>query len=150
MFGGNGSTTYGTFDRWTAAEALGAYGLRLPTLDEFMLGAYGTTEESSLSADPVTTGLSGGTYTSKWGVHQSTGCYWEWALNFGGPYSAAIEAQTIGNRGQFYNMANAVLLGGAFGYGAGSGSRASLWDDAASNSYGNSGARGCCDHVILV
>jgi len=150
MFGGNGSTTYGTFDRWTAAEALGAYGLRLPTLDEFMLGAYGTTEESSLSADPVTTGLSGGTYTSKWGVIQSTGCYWEWARDFGGPYSAASWAQTISNRGQFYEMPNAGVLGGNFGSGADSGSRASHWGTAASSSNGTLGARGCCDHVILV
>ena len=150
MFGGNGSTAYTTFDRWTAAEALGAYGLRLPTPDEFMHGAYGTTEESSLSADPVTTGLSGGTYTSKWGIMQATGCYWEWALNFGGPYSAASWAQTIGNRGQFYDMANAVILGGSFGLGAPSGSRASLWNNAASNSNGSIGARGCCDHLILV
>jgi len=150
MFGGNGSTAYTTFDRWTAAEALGAYGLRLPTLDEFMLGAYGTTEESSLSADPVTTGLSGGTYTSKWGIMQATGCYWEWALDFGGPYSAASWAQTIGNRGQFCDMANAVFLGGGFGFGAYSGSRASNWGSTASGSYGGVGARGCCDHLILV
>lgn len=38
-----------------------------------------------------------------------------------------------------------MILGGNFGNGANSGSRASNWNNAASNSNGNIGARGCCD-----
>jgi hypothetical protein len=149
-FGGNGSTAYGQFNMWDATEVLASVGKRLLTTKEFQIAAYGTTEETSLSADPVTTGLQAGTYTSKWGLFQATGCYWVWGDNMGGPYSAASYTQSTGNRGQFYDQPNAVRLGGAFGSGADSGSRASSWIGAASSSVGGLGARGCCDHLMNV
>ncbi|QXX74228.1 hypothetical protein [Methylovirgula sp. HY1] len=149
MFGGNGSTAYSEFNWWDANEVMFSAGKRLLSTAEFQVAAYGTTEESSLTADPVTTGLSGGVYTSKWGMIQATGCYWVWGRELGGPYSAASWTQSTGNRGQFYNMPNAVILGAPFGGAAFSGSRASNWSGAASSSSGNVGARGCCDHLML-
>ena len=147
-FGGNGSTAYGQFNWWDANEVVASVGKRLLTTAEFQIAAYGTTEETSLAADPVTTGLQAGTYTSKWGLFQATGCYWVWGRELGGLYSSASWAQSTGNRGQFYNMPNAVVLGGNFGSGAYSGSRASYWPFAASYSSGYFGARGCCDHIM--
>ena len=150
MSGGNGSTAYSQFNWWDANEVVASVGKRLLTTAEFQIAAYGSTEETSLAADPVTTGLQAGTYTSKWGLFQATGCYWVWGRELGGPYSAASYTQSTGNRGQFYNMPNAVILGGSFSNGASSGSRASAWNNAASASLGNIGARGCCDHLMLV
>jgi hypothetical protein len=149
-FGGNGSTAYGQFNMWDATEVLASVGKRLLTTKEFQIAAYGTTEETSLSADPVTTGLQAGTYTSKWGLFQAAGCYWAMGRELGGPYPSASWTQSTGNRGQFVDMPNAVFLGGSFGNGSSSGSRASLWNYAASNSAVDIGARGCCDHLISV
>lgn len=149
-FGGDGSTAYGEFNWWDANEVVASVGKRLLSTEEFQIAAYGTTEESSLSSDPGTTGFQNGTYTSKWGLFQATGCYWVWGRELGGPYSAASWTQSTGNRGQFYEMPNAVILGGNFGSGAGSGSRASYWNNAASGSDGSVGARGGCDHLMLV
>jgi hypothetical protein len=148
-FGGNGSTAYGEFNWWDANEVVASVGKRLLTTAEFQIAAYGTTEESSCGSDPGTTGLQGGTYTSKWGLFQATGCYWVWGLDLGGPYSASSWTQSTGNRGQFFDMPNAVLLGGNFGNGPDSGSRASNWEYAASISGGNIGARGCADHIMI-
>ena len=154
-FGGNGSTAYSEFNWWDANETLASVGKRLLTTEEFQSAAYGTTEETSLSADPVTTGLQAGTYTSKWGLFQATGCYWVWGHEFGGPYSVASWTQSTGNRGQFLDMPNTVLLGGGgnfggFGGGTTSGSRSSYWNQDAPFSSGSVGARGCCAHLMLV
>ena len=149
-FGGNGSTAYGQFNWWDANEILASVGKRLLTTEEFQIAAYGTTEESSCGSDPGTTGLQGGTYTSKWGLFQATGVYWVFGHELGGPYSAASYTQSTGSRGQFYEMPNVVVLGGSRVLGMGSGSRSSYWGNVAPVSDGTIGARGCCDHLMLV
>ena len=161
-FGGNGSTAYAGGNWWDLAEVLRSFGKRPPSHDEFAALAYGVLEAYSINADPVTTGLVNGSgsgagidtnaykYTSKWGVIQATGNLLVWGSNFGGPYNvtAAWQADT-GGRGSDYNLANAVLLGGNWSGGVGSGSRCSNWSAAPTNSASVVGARGVCDHLIL-
>ena len=157
-FGGNGSTRYVKANWWNMAECLGSFGKRHPTNQEFSMLAYGTTEESSIGADPVTTGLSGGTYTSKWGVMQSTGCLWVWAQEWnssGATLTAGwSDLDTSVARGQVYQDTNAAvrtaLLGGDWSNTSFSGSRASNWNNAPSVSGSYFSARGVCDHLVLV
>ena len=148
LFGGNGSTTYGSYTWFEAMELATAFGKRCPTQQEFMSAAYGTTEASSIGTDQGSTILNAA-YTSKWGVIQAAGVLWIWGQERGGPFaSAAWNANTEG-RGSEYNAPNAVLLGGGWPYGAYSGSRCSYWNVAASLSGDNIGSRFACDHLSL-
>ena len=147
-FGGNGSTTYGSFTWFESCELASAFGKRLLTQREFMAMAYGTTEASSIGSDQGSTVLNAA-YTSKWGVMQSAGVMWVWGDDRAGPFaSAAWNANTEG-RGSEYNAPNAVILGGNWDRGAIAGSRCSAWGGAASNSGDNVGVRFSCDHLLL-
>jgi hypothetical protein len=148
MFGGNGSTTYGSYTWFEAMELGTAFGKRCPTQQEFMSAMYGTTEASSIGTDQNNTILNA-TYTSRWGVMQSSGVLYVWGRERAGPYaSAAWNANTEG-RGSEYNAPNACLLGGGWSDGVVSGSRCSFWGVAASNSLGDIGSRFSCDHLQL-
>jgi hypothetical protein len=148
MFGGNGSTTYGSYTWFEAQELATAFGKRTLTQMEFMSAAYGTTEASSFGTDQVSTILNTA-YTSKWGVIQATGVLWVWGRDRGGPFaSAAFNANTEG-RGSEYNAPNAALFGGTWDVGSDGGSRCSAWGTAASNSSNGFGSRFCCDAFIL-
>lgn len=169
-FGGDGTVAYADLTWFTAAEVLSAYGKRMPTYAEVCALAYGTTEAQSRGPDAVTTGLgtnNAGTvadnlFTSKWGVIQAAGCMWVWGqgINFipaGADYAALTTASyknITGGRGQVYTYGTAgiasALFGGYWGAGAYSGSRASAWHVAPSDSIYNVGARGCCDHLCHV
>lgn len=148
MFGGNGSTTYGSYTWFEAQELATAFGKRTLTQQEFMAAAYGTTEASSVGTDQVSTVLNAA-YTSKWGVIQATGVLWVWGLDRGGPFAAASWNANTEGRGSEYNAPNASLLGGSWGDGSVSGSRCSVWSDAASNSLFIIGSRFACDHLQL-
>ncbi|MGX7742322.1 phage major tropism determinant [Rhodopseudomonas parapalustris] len=154
MFGGNGSTAYSTLDWYAAAEIMKSQGKELLSQSEFMTAAYGTTENSSSGADPVTTGLSA-TYTSKWGLMQSTGQMWVWSRDQSYRYDSSTWAwnNVNGGRGQVYIQGGHGIVYGLFGgtwYDAGlSGSRASAWYDYPWSSSVNFGARGRCDHLRL-
>lgn len=157
VFGGNGSTTYSTLNWWEAQEVLRAYGKRPLTYDEFAAAAYGTTEAVSRnSVDAGTTGLNTSNanqderFTSKWGVIQSSGVMWIWGANFGGGAAGAGWTANTGGRGSTYQMENAALFGGDWDRGSYCGSRASDWNHSPTYSYSGVGARGCCDHLILV
>ena len=148
MFGGDGSTTYGSYTWFEAMELGTAFGKRCPTQQEFMSAMYGTTEASSIGTDQVSTILNAA-YTSRWGVIQAAGVLWIWARDRGGPFaSAAWNANTEG-RGSEYNAPNACRLGGYWSDGSISGSRCSLWNNAASASSGDFGSRFSCDHLQL-
>jgi len=93
MFGGNGSTTYGTFTWYEAAELAAAYGKQLLSYDEAVVAFFGAKEAAARGNDPVTTGLgtanSGSSntdekFTSIWGVIQCVGVMWQWGrdMNF--------------------------------------------------------------------
>jgi hypothetical protein len=157
LFGGNGTTTYGTLTWFEAMELATAFGKRCLSQQEFMAAMYGTTEATqSGGTDVPTTGVTGtgatsawNVFTSKWGVVQATGCMWIWGLDRGGPYGAAAWNANTEGRGSEYNAPNAVLLGGRWGAGASCGSRCSLWDAVASFSGGSVGSRFSCDHLTL-
>lgn len=149
MFGGNGTTSYGTYTWFEAMELATAFGKRCPTQQEFMSAMYGTTEASSIGTDQVSTILNAA-YTSKWGVVQATGVLWVWGSDRGGPFaSAAWNANTEG-RGSEYNAPNAAIFGGYWSNGPSySGSRCSDWTYAASNSSNLIGSRFVSDHLQL-
>jgi hypothetical protein len=147
-FGGNGSSAYGSLNRWEAAEVLMSYGKRLPDYGEFSALAYGTTEASSGGTDPGSTILRAA-YTSRYGVMLASGNLWVWGSNFGGGAAGAAWTANTGGRGSTYQMENAVLFGGAWDNGAISGSRCSLWINSPTASNNNIAARGVCDHLIL-
>ena len=88
MFGGNGSTTYGSYTWFEAMELATAFGKKCPTQMEFMSLAYGTTEASSIGSDQASTVLNAA-YTSKWGVIQSTGVLWVRGRDRAGPFAGA-------------------------------------------------------------
>ena len=147
-FGGNGSTTYGSYTWFEAQEFATAFGKKCPTQMEFMSLAYGTTEASSIGSDQVSTILNAA-YTSKWGVMQSAGVLYVWARDRGGPAAAASWNANTEGRGSEYNAPNAGRLGGDWGDGSRSGSRCSLWDNSASTSNNARGSRFVCDHLQL-
>lgn len=148
MFGGNGSTTYGSYTWFEAQELATALGKRTLTQLEFMSAAYGTTEESSVGTDQVSTVLNAA-YTSKWGVMQAAGVLFVWGRDRGGPFAASSWNANTEGRGSEYAAPNAVLFGGDWGGGSLSGSRCSIWSRAASNSLLIIGSRFACDHLQL-
>ena len=157
LFGGNGTTTYGTLTWFEAMELATAFGKRCLSQQEFMAAMYGTTEATqSGGTDVPTTGVTGtgatsawNVFTSKWGVVQATGCMWIWGLDRGGPYGAAAWDANTEGRGSEYNAPNAVRLGGDWGHGAHCGSRCSVWLNVASLSANYIGSRFSCDHLTL-
>ena len=148
MFGGNGSTTYGSYTWFEAMELGTAFGKRCPTQQEFMSLAYGTTEASSIGSDQGSTILNAA-YTSKWGVIQAVGVLWVWGRDRGGPAAGASWNANTEGRGSEYNAPNSALFGGNWSDGSLSGSRCSNWGSAASSSSGGIGSRFVCDHLQL-
>ena len=144
QYGGDGSTTYGTYTWFEAQELAAAFGKRSLTQQEFMAAAYGVTEATSRGSDPVTTGLDAAR-TSKYGLMQATGNLWAWGRQRGG---ATSDTATEG-RGSEDDAPNAALLGGAWNSSSSSGSRCSLWTSAASASSTYIGSRFACDHLWL-
>jgi hypothetical protein len=148
MFGGNGSTTYGSYTWFEAMELATAFGKRCPTQQEFMSAMYGTTEASSVGTDQGSTILNAA-YTSRWGVIQSTGVLWIWARDRGGPFAGASYNANTEGRGSEYNAPNACLLGGNWNDGSSAGSRCSFWNYAASLSANGFGSRFSASHLQL-
>lgn len=148
MFGGNGSTTYGSYTWFEAMELATAFGKRCPTQQEFMTLAYGTTEASSVGSDQDSTILNVA-YTSRWGVIQAAGVLWVWGRDRGGPFAGASWNANTEGRGSEYNAPNSARFGGFWGDGSFSGSRCSYWSDAASFSIYSLGSRFVCDHLQL-
>ena len=149
LFGGNGSTTYGSYTWFEAQELAMAFGKRSMTQQEFMAAAYGVTEATSRVGDPVNTILDA-PRTSKWGLMQATGNLWVWSRERGGPFAAASWTANTEGRGSEYSAPNAALLGGSWVTSSNSGSRCSYWLHAASASNGDFGSRFACDHLQLV
>ena len=149
LAGGTGSNSYTSFTRWEAAEVMSWAGKKLPTVDQFQLLAYGTTENTSSTVQDNST-IWRAAYVSKYGVNQVTGCLDIWGSEFGGGAQAPGWLNLGLSRGQQYQLPNAALLGGDWGDGANAGSRSSAWSIAPSNSSNIFGSRGVGDHLILV
>jgi hypothetical protein len=148
LYGGDGSTTYGSYTWWECAELLSSHGKRPPTYQEFSALAYGTTEASSRGTDPVTTQMSAtdDDFTSKWGVIQSTGCLRVWGNHFGGGALGASYVANTEGRGSTFQLSNVGELGGRWNDTSNSGSRASRWSNNPTDSFNTIGSRGVCDH----
>lgn len=151
MYGGSGSSTYGSYNWWQAMELATSFGKRAVNQQEFMAAAFGTTEASSLGSDPGSTVLNAA-YTSKWGIIQVSGVMQQWGKERGGAYNTGgwnPATGTTASRGSEYNAPNAVVFGGSWGFGSYSGSRYSNWVVAASGSNDGLGSRFVCDHLQL-
>ena len=177
MFGGDGSTTYGSFTWFEAAELMASAGKTLLGYDEFVAAAYGTKEAVARGSDAVTTGLgtsnagSSNTdekFTSKWGLMQVSGCMHQWGREFisksmvpEAPADATALATSINTftgrsstegRGSLYLPGSAdgiaaALFGASWDNGSDAGSRASFWYYPPWYSAVNIGARGRSDHL---
>jgi hypothetical protein len=148
MFGGNGSTTYGSYTWFEAMELATAFGKRCPTQQEFMTLAYGTTEASSVGSDQGSTILNAA-YTSRWGVIQASGVLYVWGRDRGGPFAGASWNANTEGRGSEYNAPNSALFGGLWDNGSNAGSRCSVWSVAASVSTDGFGSRFVASHLQI-
>ncbi|MBC2768565.1 hypothetical protein [Pusillimonas minor] len=147
-WGGNGVLKYSRLSAFEAHELVSAFGLRLPTYEEFMGFAFGVTEAQSLggaaSTIPATARQPG--YTSRIGVEQATGHQWV----IGGPIkSVGGSAWADIGRGSWYGSSGLVLLGGIRGHAAISGSRCAIFFNALSDSYWSISVRAAGDHLNL-
>jgi len=154
-FGGNGSTAYGSLTWFEASEVMRSHGKRLPRYTEFAALAFGTTENSAIGTDPVSSSWSAA-YASKWGLAQVSGCMWWWGDEFGTNADVTTAwgwYDQAGARGQIYERGlgylTAVIFGGGWANAAICGSRCSYWSASPSASLANFGARGVCDHLAL-
>ena len=127
---------------------LTAFGKRLASYQEYAALAFGTTEASSIGADQNTTQLNA-SYTSKWGIMQSTGVIDVWGSNFGGGAAGASWAVNTNGRGSTYQLPNTAIFGGNWFAGANAGSRYSVWNSAPAGSNTYISGRGVCDHLSL-
>ena len=148
MFGGDGSANYGSYTWFEACELAQSFGKRLPTQQEFMAAAFGTTEASSTGKDQLITKLNEA-YTSKWGLIQATGVMSIWGIERGGSYAGNSWNANTDGRGSEYAAPNAALFGGTLSSDSNSGSRCSSWSSAASYSSGSIGSRFAADHLQL-
>jgi hypothetical protein len=144
-FGGDGTTTYGSYNWYAAAELLASHGKRLPTQQEFMALAYGVTEETAPGATPGSTGLDAAR-TSKWGIMQATGNMWIWGNHHGGRIADGGWTDNTGGRGESRSQPAAVWFGGASPQPTRAGSRSSQWFEPPDVAFGSIGSRGVCDH----
>jgi hypothetical protein len=147
QYGGNGSTTYGSFTWYEASEMAASFGKRLPFYAEFAAAAFGAPEAGSRGSDP-------GTVTweraSKFGLAQATGVMYQWGADTNGNGSGGSWTASTEGRGSVYSTeARAVILGGDWGNGALSGSRNAYWGNTPWNSYNNFGARFAAGHLVL-
>ena len=151
-FGGNGTITYAEPSWWSFNEIVRAYGCRLSLESEFVVWAFGVTENQSIGGAyetyPSTQRNPG--YTSKYGIEQATGHHWMWGLENGGAAGTAW-ADTNGGRGQLYNNNGTKgLFSGARADGATSGSRCASWVAPPSSVGWSVGVRAAADHMVLV
>jgi hypothetical protein len=150
IYGGNGTTTYATFNWYAACEILAAAGKRMPSYLEFSALAYGVTEQTSRGTDPVTT-QSDAPRKSSVGVEQATGNMFIYG---GDVYSynetgATWQSITVG-RGQVYTVNLRVpIFGGAWDGFAQSGSRCSHWGLTVTQSDQSTGIRGVSGHFQI-
>lgn len=149
IYGGNGSTAYGSLTWFEAQDVLQSHGKRCPSWPEFSMLAFGVTEATAVGADPVTT-KHDAPRRSRWGVEQATGNLWVWGAETQGNTGGGWTAITGGRGSVYHSGCTAVLLGASWADGADSGSRAAFWNGSPSFSDSNVGARGLSDHLCLL
>lgn len=153
-FGGNGTTTYATPTWWDFLEIVNAYKKRLIREQEFVLAAFGVTENQSIDAIastyPTTQRNAG--YTSKYGIEQASGHHWTWGEDTGQYGETFSWHNTNGGRGQMRMTSSntRVIFGGSRENGAYSGSRCSVWCNSPGTVGWNIGVRAAAYHLILI
>ncbi len=166
-FGGNGVTTYPTLNWWVANELARSAGKRMMKESEFVIAAFGVTENQSIDTTSSTypTTLRNPGYTSKFGIEQASGHQWTWGeeSNFfsevaspayawhdvNGNTGAAGAGRGQDNTAGTYGLSR-VILGGSRNGGSLAGSRASSWNDYPWNSGWYISLRAACDHMQSV
>lgn len=147
QYGGNGSTTYGSFTWYEASEMAASFGKRLPFYGEFAAAAFGAPEAGSRGTDPGTVIWE---RASKFGLAQATGVMWQWGADNNGNGSGGAWTASTEGRGSVYSTeARAVRLGGDWGIGANSGSRNAHWSYTPWDSNNSIGARFAAGHLVL-
>lgn len=147
QYGGNGSTTYGSFTWYEASEMAASFGKRLPFYAEFAAAAYGAPEASSRGADPGTVQWE---RVSKFGLAQATGTMWQWGADTSGNGSGGSMIISTEGRGSVYSTdARAVILGGFWLGTSDSGSRCASWNNTPWSSSVLIGARFAAGHLVL-
>ncbi|MHB9020040.1 MAG: hypothetical protein ACYC3G_04225 [Minisyncoccota bacterium] len=157
-FGGNGTVTYATPMWWDFVEIANAYKKRLLREQEFVLAAFGVTENQSIDSTAATypTTQRNAGYTSKYGLEQASGHHWTWgedgSFRPDGTVGWAYNDVT-GGRGQIYLQNTLglvrVLLGGGRSDGVGAGSRCSRWGVFPWGSDWAVGVRAAADHLMV-
>jgi len=147
QYGGNGSTTYGSFTWYEASEMAASFGKRLPFYAEFSAAAFGAPEASSRGTDAGTVIWE---RVSKFGLAQATGVMYQWGADTSGNGSGgSFTAQTEGRGSVYSTDARAVRLGGSWGDTSASGSRCAGWGYSPWNSGDFIGARFAAGHLVL-
>lgn len=159
MFGGNGTATYANLNGWTANELARAFGKRFMKESEFVVAAFGVTEDQSLggASSTITNAIRQPGYTSKWGLEQATGHHYIWGEDTSIRPTYAADAwgwqDVNGDRGQRHLInslgESRILLGGARDSAANSGSRAAGWSYCPWGSSWSIGLRAACDHLQI-
>lgn len=153
FYGGDGTTTYGTFTWFEAAEVGKAYSKDMISYSEFVAIAYGVLEASSAST--ADTGITQhlANYTSKFGICMATGCQWIWSKDVFSDTSGTYVWQAVTEgRGSVYSVGNnpkAAVFGGLLDHTTNSGSRSSGWSLYVWNTYWYIGCRFACSHLSL-
>ena len=147
QYGGNGSTTYGSFTWYEASEMAASFGKRLPFYAEFAAAAYGAPEASSSGSDPGTVQWE---RASLYGLAQATGTLWQWGADTSGDGSGGAYSASTEGRGSVYSTdARAVILGGDWSASSLAGSRAAAWFLTPWSSSASRGARFAAGHLVL-
>jgi hypothetical protein len=147
QYGGNGSTTYGSFTWYEASEMAASFGKRLPFYAEFAAAAYGAPEASSRGSDPGTVQWE---RVSKFGLAQAPGTLWQWGADTSWDGSGeAWSANTEGRGSVYSDDARAVILGGSWSNASNSGSRCAFWGYPPWTSSSSIGARFATGHLVL-
>ncbi|MEX2474016.1 hypothetical protein, partial [Marinobacter sp.] len=151
IYGGNGSTTYGSMSWWVAVDLATAAGKRLPFYQEFTAMAYGVVERQAVGTDPGTTQHQAG-HRSACGCEQITGVMYQWGADINGTSATGSASwQDIAEgRGDVYtDSIRSPRFGAHWNGGSYSGSRASNWSAAPDGSGSIISARGVSDHLNL-
>lgn len=147
QYGGDGTTTYGSFTWYEASEMAASFGKRLPFYGEFAAAAFGAPEATSRGSDPGTVQWE---RASKFGLAQATGVLYIWGADTSGDGSGASwSANTEGRGSVFSTDARAVLLGGNWLNSSPSGSRCASWNYTPWASSYSFGARFAAGHLVL-
>lgn len=136
LYGGNGTTSYGSYTWFQASEMASSFGKRLPSYAEFVAAAFGAPEETSRGSDVATVLWE---RVSKFGLAQATGVKGHYGADtFGSGASGATWIGGTVNRGGIYAAeARFGAFGGNFSNTTYSGSRCIILDAqfSTSNTY---------------